>query len=104
MKDSHVSRFSLRPITTRSYIAAWVALVVLSLLTLGLSFAPLGVLHVPVALLIAAIKAAFVIAIFMHMADQAGTNRVALVFWVLLLGILIALTAADVATRGGGPL
>lgn len=91
-----------RPITARSYVIAWIALVVLTGLTLGLSFAPLGVFHVPVALLIAVAKAAVVILIFMHLAEHGGTNRVAIALWLLLLVILIALTAADVATRGIG--
>lgn len=92
----------MRPITIRSYVIAWGALILLSGATLALSFAPLGPLHAPVALLIAAVKATFVIAVFMHLAEHGETNRVALVLWVLLLVILVALTAGDVATRAIG--
>jgi len=89
----------IAPITIRSYVIAWGALVLLSGATLGLSFLPLGAFHLPVALLIATTKATFVVLIFMHMAEQDGSSRVALAVSVLLLAILVALTAADIATR-----
>ena len=89
----------LTPITIRSYVIAWSALVLLSGLTLALTFLPLGAFHVSVALLIAAVKSTFVVMIFMHMAEQDGSSRVALVVSILLLAILVALTAADIATR-----
>lgn len=90
---------SERRLTARSYLFTWIALVILSVLTLGLSFAPLGGFHVPVALLIAAAKGALIVAVFMHLAEQRGTSRVILVFWLLLLLILVVITAADVSTR-----
>lgn len=88
-----------RRITGRSYLFTWLALLALSVLTLVLSFAPLGRFHVPVAVIIAGIKGTLIILIFMHLAEQQSVNRVVLLFWLLLLGILIALTAGDVATR-----
>ena len=86
-------------LTGRSYFLAWAALVALSLLTLALSFAPLGGFHAGVAVLIATVKGAIIVLVFMHLIEQANVIRLALVFALLLLAILVALTAADVATR-----
>jgi len=88
-----------RTLTGRDYLLTWIALLVLSGLTFLLSFLPLGPLHVPIALLIAAGKGALIVLVFMHLAEQPSGNRVILVFWLLLFAILVALTAADVATR-----
>lgn len=87
------------PITGRTYLRTWVALLALAAATFGLSFLPLGVFHTPVALLIAGVKAALIALFFMHLAEERGSIPVAVGVWVLLLAILIALTAADVATR-----
>lgn len=92
----------VRPITIRFYFIAWIALVLLSGLTLGLLFLPLGIFHTPVALLIAGTKAVIVVFIFMHMAEHGDTSRVALLVSLLLLAILVAFTAADVGTRAAG--
>ncbi|HEX7051822.1 MAG TPA: cytochrome C oxidase subunit IV family protein [Longimicrobiales bacterium] len=86
-------------LSARTYLFTWIALVVLSALTLLLSVAPLGPFHVPVALLIAGTKGVLIVLFFMHLVEQRSVNRVAVIFWLLLLLILISLTAADVATR-----
>lgn len=88
-----------RTLTGRDYLLTWIALLVLSGLTFLLSFLPLGPLHVPIALLIAAGKGTLIVLVFIHLAEQPSGNRVILIFWLLLFAILVALTAADVATR-----
>lgn len=87
-------------IGARTYLLTWIALMVLAAATLGLSFLPLGAFHTPVALFIAATKAALIALFFMHLADERGSIPIAVGIWVLLLAVLVTLTAADVLTRG----
>jgi|SRR5690606_39145204 len=88
------------PITERTYLRTWIALMALAAATFGLSFLDLGVFHLPVALLIAGAKAALIALFFMHLVHERGSIPVAVGIWFLLLAILIALTASDVLTRG----
>jgi len=94
-----VSGMSGKRLTARSYFVAWASLVLLSASTLLLSFAPLGGFHAGAAVLIAGIKAGIIVLVFMHLAEQSNVQRLALIFALLLLAILVTLTAADVATR-----
>jgi cytochrome c oxidase subunit 4 len=83
----------------RTYLRTWIALLVLAAATFGLSFLDLGPFHTPVALLIGTAKAILIVLFFMHLARERGSIPVAMIVWLLLLGILIALSMADVATR-----
>ena len=83
----------------RTYAFCLLALLALSALALGGAFLHLGVFTIPVALGIAGIKALLVAAYFMHLIDQPPSHRIAAVSGLLLLLILIALAAGDIATR-----
>ena len=50
----------------RSYIAVFIALLVLLFATVGAAYLPMGPLHFPVAMIIAAAKAVLIVLIFMH--------------------------------------
>ena len=84
----------------RTYAFCLLALLLLSALALGGAFLHLGTFTIPVALALAGIKASLVAAYFMHLIDQPPSHRIAAVSGLLLLLILIALAAGDVATRG----
>lgn len=84
----------------RTYARCLLALLLLSALALGGAFLHLGAFTIPLALALASVKALLVAAYFMHLIDQPPSNRVAAVSGLLLLLILIALAAGDVATRG----
>ncbi|MGA1999807.1 MAG: cytochrome C oxidase subunit IV family protein [Terriglobales bacterium] len=88
-------------ISRKTYIVVWGALMVLMILTAGLSRIDLGEWSTLVALAIAAIKALLVILFFMHIRYEsqkmAWVFVVAGFFW---LGILLALTMTDYLTRG----
>lgn len=86
-------------ISTLHYVATFVALVVLTLLTWWLSTLPLGAMEVPVALAIASLKMLLVVLFFMHLVEQPATNAFVLVFGVTMLVLLVALSGVDVATR-----
>jgi cytochrome c oxidase subunit 4 len=81
------------------YIVSWLALLVLTAVSLGATALPLGALAPVVALAIASLKAAIVLLVFMHLTEASVPVRVvigtALVFIVLLVLGLVA----DVTTR-----
>jgi cytochrome c oxidase subunit 4 len=88
----------------RIYLAVFLGLLVLTAVTILVSYADLGPLGTPIALLIAVAKAMLVIVFFMHLRDAAG------LIWVVALGgcfwlaVLIVLTMSDLATRGVLPV
>jgi len=89
----------------RTYYTVFAALIVLTVTTVGLDlWVSLGPLHTVAALIIATIKAALVILIFMHVAYSSRLTWVfasAGLFW---LAILIAYTLQDYLTRGDVPV
>ncbi len=74
-------------------------LLLLTTLTLGLSFLQLGPFAVPVAMAIAVAKSVLVALFFMHLVEQRTTNWVAFVVSLLIAGTLIGLAALDVLSR-----
>lgn len=83
----------------RTYVLTFVGLLVLTTLTLLLSFAPLGAWHVPTAMAIAAAKTLLVALFFMHLLEHRTTSWVAVLVSLLLAGTLIGLSVLDVASR-----
>jgi cytochrome c oxidase subunit 4 len=87
---SHVGRYAL----------VWIALLVFTFLTYGLSR-----LHVPggwgvlIALGIASAKGLLVALFFMHLWDQRGANRLVILTALSFVALLIGLTLLDNATR-----
>jgi cytochrome c oxidase subunit IV len=88
-----------RPAT---YLLTYGALLLLSAATLGVSLASLGTLGVGISLAIAATKAVLIALFFMHLREQRGSNAAVAVVAVVLVAFFVGLSAADVATRGGG--
>ncbi|MBI2565408.1 MAG: cytochrome C oxidase subunit IV family protein [Candidatus Schekmanbacteria bacterium] len=86
------------PITT--YLLVYASLLVLTGLTVGVSYANLGQIAIYVALSIAAIKALLVVGYFMHL--KYSDRFYSLVFGgsVLFLLIFFGLVMSDLATRG----
>ena len=91
----------VRHIGVSRYYIVWIALLVLTALTLVTAKA----VHLPhpwglvVALVIAVGKAALVALFFMHLWDHGGANRLVLVTAVVFLMLLMGLTLLDNATR-----
>lgn len=82
------------------YVAAWGALLALALASFLLSRAGLPEpWSLIVALVIAAVKAALVLLIFMHLWAHRGASRLALGVATTFIVALILLTIADLATR-----
>jgi cytochrome c oxidase subunit 4 len=85
-----------RPTSALAYVVTWIALVVLTTATLGLSRVDLGALQVPVALAIACGKGAMVVLIFMHLLELRSVNRLFMLAAFLFIILLVGLTVADV--------
>ena len=88
----------------RLYVAVFAALVVLTFVTVGVSYVDLGPLSVVVALTIAFTKALLVVVFFMHLRESPGLIWVVASGGFFWLAILIALTMSDVMTRGWLPV
>jgi cytochrome c oxidase subunit 4 len=86
------------------YHATFAGLIVLTTLTLALSFLHLGAASIPVALTIAVVKSTLILLFFMHLTEQRVSNWVAFVTAVLLVSTLVGLVLLDVASRTRTPL
>jgi cytochrome c oxidase subunit IV len=83
-----------------TYVAIYLALMVLTAVTTGVAFFDLGLANPVVALSIAVLKASLVVLFFMHMRWSSRLTMVvagSALFW---LGIMLVLTMSDYATRG----
>lgn len=83
----------------RGYVMVFLALVGLTAATVGLAYLDLGPWHATVGLTIAGIKALLIALYFMHVRHATGLVRVFAVVGLFWLGILMALTITDYATR-----
>ncbi|HET6419297.1 MAG TPA: cytochrome C oxidase subunit IV family protein [Geobacteraceae bacterium] len=84
----------------RNYIIVWAALLVLTFITWRVSFIPLGLLNVTVAMIIASLKASLVALFFMHLRYE---NKLVWAFALFPLGFLSLIifgTLVDVFYRG----
>ncbi len=84
----------------RSYIAVFVALLVLLFATVGAAYVPMGPLHFPVAMIIAAAKAVLIVLIFMHALHSHRLTLVICSASLLWLAIMMALILSDYHSRG----
>ncbi len=82
------------------YLKIYGALLVLTLTTVGISFADLGVMSLPAALVVALVKAALVVGFFMHLRYESRFLSVVFFSSVIFLFIFFVLTLADVRSRG----
>lgn len=88
----------ITPLST--YIAVFVALLVLTVITVGVSYMDFGGANLVIALLVATIKGTVVAAFFMHLRSDERMNTVLLCSAFVFLAIFIGLTGIDVLKRG----
>ncbi len=82
------------------YLAVWIALLLLTGLTWGLSRSHVpGFAGVAIALGIAIVKGTLVALFFMHLWDRPGPSRLVLLSSLVFVALLIGLTLLDVSTR-----
>ncbi len=94
---SHSNTPHITPVAT--YIKVFSALVVLTLLTVAAYQVHLGTWNLVVAIIIASIKAALVVLIFMHMTHEAKFNALVFVGALLFSGVFLAYTINDTDQR-----
>lgn len=87
----------LMPYSTLALVLA--ALLVLTGVTIGVSYFDMGVLNVPIALGIAATKVSLVLLFFMHLKYEGKAIRYSFISTVIVLAIMIGFTFWDVAFR-----
>jgi cytochrome c oxidase subunit 4 len=84
----------------RTNVMVFIALLVLLVMTVGAAYLPLGVMHVPVAMTIATIKAVLIVLFFMHLLYSHRLMMVVAVGSFLWLAIMVVLTLNDYLSRG----
>jgi cytochrome c oxidase subunit 4 len=94
-----------REISVPTYVTVCVILVLLTFLTVGVSFIPLrGVWHIVFGLLIASCKAILVVLFFMHVLISPKLTWIVILVSCFWLGILLVLTLTDYFSRDMVPL
>lgn len=94
-----MSEHKHEPVPQRTFIYVWIALLVLTGITIAVSRIHLGVWHVWVSLAIAAIKSSLVIMIFMHLKQEQLLFKIGLIIMLVILTIFIGLNFFDVLYR-----
>jgi caa(3)-type oxidase subunit IV len=95
--DVHESHHHLMPIKT--YMGVFGALMVLTVITVLVSYADLGPAALPVAMAVALVKAGFVVGYFMHLKFDTRFHTFVFLSTLLFVGIFFALTYLDLNTR-----
>jgi cytochrome c oxidase subunit 4 len=86
--------------SVKTYTWVWLVLLALTATTTLVAHIDLGPLSVVVALVIAVVKMLLVALFFMHVRYSTKLTRLVVVGGLLWLMILIALTLADIVSRG----
>jgi len=86
-------------ISYRTFTVLWVALLVLTLVTIAVAQVDLGAWNIWVAIGIATFKSSLVVAIFMHMKYEHWFFKVSLLITFVILAIFIGLNFFDVLYR-----
>ena len=91
-------------VSARGLFLAWLALMVLAGLSLGLRFAHLGGFGMLAALAIATVKAILVGLVFMELALERPSVRFAFAAGLVMVALMLSLMIGDVVTRAPPPL
>jgi len=86
--------------SVKTYALVWIILLILTAGTTAVAHVDLGPFSVVVALAIAVCKMLLVALFFMHVRHSTRLTRLVLVGGLLWFFILLALTMADIVTRG----
>ncbi len=97
--SAHEHEHKHEPVPYRTFVVVWVALLVLTIITVVVSRIPMGAFHVWAALIIASIKSALVIFIFMHLKQESRLFKIGLLVLLVILAIFVGLTFTDILYR-----
>ncbi len=95
MPDVHI-------VSTKTFVLVWVALMFLTVLTVTVAQQDLGAWGTPIALLIASVKASFVLLFFMHLKYDLAMFRWMFLAVVFTAAIFLGLTFVDTYFRYRG--
>jgi cytochrome c oxidase subunit 4 len=88
------------PITSvKTFTSVWIALLILTCITVGVAYLNLGAFSVVVALVIATIKSLLVALFFMEVRYSPAITKIVLVAGVFWLMIMLLLSLTDFASR-----
>ena len=93
----HVSPISL-------YVTIFLALMVLTALTVGAAFVNLGRFNFLVAMIIAVFKASLVVWYFMHVKYQSRLTKLTVATGLFFLAVLLGLMLVDYGSKGFTPM
>lgn len=97
---SHNHKVHSHVLPLKTYLSVGAALLILTAVTVGLSFVPLGGFNVVIALLIAAAKALLVALFFMHLLYDKKIFMLVFAVAILFLALFITFTMFDTMRRG----
>lgn len=83
----------------KTYVIVWAALMVMTAITVYVSYINFGMLNIVIALVVASIKASIVALYFMHLKFEDSITWVFALFPLSLLALLIGMTITDTFTR-----
>ena len=95
--NAHTANRQPLPLTT--YVTVWVALLMLTGLTITVASLHLGAWSVLAAIIIATVKGTLVLLYFMHLLHEERVFKVMLFLALFTLTIILVLTYADVLLR-----
>jgi len=87
-------------VSVKVYVAVWLGLLILTAITIRISFINLGGWNVVIALLIASVKGMLVALFFMHLYYDKKIYSIVFSMGLVLLSIFIGLTMFDTLNRG----
>jgi cytochrome c oxidase subunit 4 len=85
------------------YVTIFLALMVLTAVTVAAAFVNLGSLNFPVAMLVAGFKATLVVWFFMHVKYQSSLTKLTVATGLYFLAILLGLFLVDYGSKTGPP-
>ncbi|MFO0748816.1 MAG: cytochrome C oxidase subunit IV family protein [Myxococcota bacterium] len=97
LEHAHETHHHVMPVST--YMKVFGALLVLTALTYMVSYLDLGKAALPIAMIVAFIKAAFVIGYFMHLKFDTRFHAFVFLSTLLFVAIFFVLTFFDIKTR-----
>jgi len=86
--------------TIKTFVSVWAALLIFTIVTVGVAAIELGPFNAVVALTIATIKALLVLLFFMELRWSTALTKLAVISAIFFLFILAGLTLSDYLTRG----
>ncbi len=97
--SSHSSSEEHHITSYKTYILIWILLMILTAVTVYVSYIDVGIFNIVVAMSVASVKAAVVALFFMHLKFEDSITWGFALFPLALLALLIGMTIIDTFTR-----